>query len=491
VATISGGSVNAINIVEPGSNYDTVTAPTITIAAPTGAGGVAATASTFVAVANTVGSIVVTNGGSGYTHQPQVYIVPAAGSNGMGASAVALITGAIPMTGKNITEGFDPDYGRMDIRMGSTPNPLTPSVGAGFVMGLARYIDPPTEYVDDGTVVLWRIGHLGVDSHALHFHLFDVQVVNRVDWTNVLKPPYPDEIGWRDTIRTNPMEDIIVAFRPTHMTLPFAIPDSNRLLDPTTPLNSTANFLPVAPPAGVAAVAQQANVMTNFGWEYVWHCHMLGHEENDFRRPLCMNVAPGSYIVPNAPTNVVATMSNGQVTLTFNAPPSNGATIIRYIVTPIPGIPGSALGTDTTVSATARTRTITGFTAGVNYTFTVTAQSAAGMGLPSAPSNSVMPSAPVVPTTLPANLRATRTTTTSVTLSWTYPAGTNITGFHIERSTGAGSVSYTQIGSTAAGTLTFRNTGLARTTTYNYRVRAYNIAGPSVAYSNVLTVTTP
>jgi len=26
--------------------------------------------------------------------------------------------------------------------------------------------------------------------------------------------------------------------------------------------------------------------MTNFGHEYVWHCHILGHEENDMMRPL-------------------------------------------------------------------------------------------------------------------------------------------------------------------------------------------------------------
>ena len=101
----------------------------------------------MVATANLVGSITVTNGGSGYTREPRVYIVPAAGTNGMGAGAVALIAGALPMTGKNITEGFDPDYGRMDIRMGSTPNPLTPAVGSGMVLGLCRYIDPPTEFV--------------------------------------------------------------------------------------------------------------------------------------------------------------------------------------------------------------------------------------------------------------------------------------------------------------------------------------------------------
>ncbi len=25
--------------------------------------------------------------------------------------------------------------------------------------------------------------------------------------------------------------------------------------------------------------------MTNFGWEYVWHCHILSHEEMDMMRP--------------------------------------------------------------------------------------------------------------------------------------------------------------------------------------------------------------
>ena len=28
------------------------------------------------------------------------------------------------------------------------------------------------------------------------------------------------------------------------------------------------------------------NDVVNFGWEYVWHCHLLGHEENDMMRPI-------------------------------------------------------------------------------------------------------------------------------------------------------------------------------------------------------------
>ena len=202
------------------------------------------------------------------------------------------------MTGKNITEGFDPDYGRLDIRLGSTPNPLTPNVGNGQVIGVARYIDPPTEILNDGEVILWRIAHLGVDSHALHFHLFDLQVVNHVDYTNVVKPPYPDELGWRETIRTNPMEDIIVAIRPRSMALPFPIPNSSRLLDVTNPVNVNTNFLPIAPPLGIPAVPQIINAVTDFGFEYVWHCHLLAHEENDMMRPMVL-LPPSA--VPNAP----------------------------------------------------------------------------------------------------------------------------------------------------------------------------------------------
>ncbi len=290
VADISAGIVNSISIVEPGSNYSTTVAPTCTVSAPP-APGVAATCSVFVATANVVGSITLTNPGLCFA-QPEVFLVNASGIFGVGATATALVQGALVMTGKNLTEGFDPDYGRMDIRLGSTPNPLTPNIGNGFAVGVERYIDPPNEFLSQGQTIIWRLTHLGVDSHAMHFHLFNLQVVNRVDYTNVVKPPYLDELGWREVIRTNPMEDIIVAIQPKSFVLPFPLPQSNRPLDVTTPLNSTTNFLPVAPPAGIAAVPQITNLMTNFGFEYVWHCHLLGHEENDMMRPMVLNITP-------------------------------------------------------------------------------------------------------------------------------------------------------------------------------------------------------
>jgi hypothetical protein len=34
------------------------------------------------------------------------------------------------------------------------------------------------------------------------------------------------------------------------------------------------------------------NDYVNFGWEYVWHCHILGHEENDMMRLLVLEQYP-------------------------------------------------------------------------------------------------------------------------------------------------------------------------------------------------------
>ena len=32
--------------------------------------------------------------------------------------------------------------------------------------------------------------------------------------------------------------------------------------------------------------------LVNFGWEYVWHCHILSHEEMDMMRPVSLALPP-------------------------------------------------------------------------------------------------------------------------------------------------------------------------------------------------------
>jgi len=44
---------------------------------------------------------------------------------------------------------------------------------------------------------IWKIVHNGVDSHIYHFHLYNVQLINRVGWDGVMVPPDANELGWR------------------------------------------------------------------------------------------------------------------------------------------------------------------------------------------------------------------------------------------------------------------------------------------------------
>ena len=112
-----------------------------------------------------------------------------------------------------------------------------------------------------------------------------MQVINRVGWDGAIRPPDDNELGWKETVRMNPLEDIIVALKAKVPTFPFTVPDSIRPATTLTkPVGST--FASLDPITGAPITV--SNVMTNFGHEYTWHCHILGHEENDMMRPLVL-----------------------------------------------------------------------------------------------------------------------------------------------------------------------------------------------------------
>jgi FtsP/CotA-like multicopper oxidase with cupredoxin domain len=186
---------------------------------------------------------------------------------------------------KAIVELFEP-YGRMNATLGyeifdPTANPAR-SNGIGFA-----YIDPPVEVFQRGQIQLWKITHNGVDTHPVHIHLNNAQIINRVGWDGVIKPPEPYERGWKETIRMNPLESIFIAQKADLPVTPFAVPDSIRYLNPAKPPGDTSGFTNINPKTGQPiTTTPTVNILTNFGHEYVWHCHILGHEENDMMRPL-------------------------------------------------------------------------------------------------------------------------------------------------------------------------------------------------------------
>jgi hypothetical protein len=100
------------------------------------------------------------------------------------------------------------------------------------------------------------------------------------------------------------------------------------------------------------------------------------------------------------------------------------------------------------------------------------------------------PPPPPPPTTpnAPSGLNASTVGSSQINLTWTDNSGDE-TGFYIERCQGAGCTGFTQIAMVSANTTLFANTGLAASTAYRYRVRAYNGAGNS-SYSNTADATT-
>ncbi len=217
-------------------------------------------------------------------------------------------------------ETFD-EYGRMRTTFG-VEMPKTQALQATTI--LYGFADPPTEVVrnsisgtqlgvlEDGTQI-WNIVHNGVDTHVVHWHMFEVQLINRVAWDNNVRWPDANELGWKETLKVNPLQNTIIALRPVIPDVPFDVPNSVRLIDPTMPEGAPLKvgqaggaFSPNGEPIDVI------NHYVNFGWEYIWHCHMLTHEENDMMRAIAIGVDPRD------PSDLQAIVTGSSVSLSWS-----------------------------------------------------------------------------------------------------------------------------------------------------------------------------
>ena len=150
-----------------------------------------------------------------------------------------------------LNEDFD-RFGRLIQRLGTTER-LREGTYA------RDYEDAPTEMPVAGAIEAWRIFNLSGDTHPIHFHLVNVQVVSRqafdvrrLRFLGPARPPDANERGWKETVRMHPGECTTVIMKFDLAPAPFPVPASPR----------------------------------TGGHEYVWHCHILEHEEHDMMRPL-------------------------------------------------------------------------------------------------------------------------------------------------------------------------------------------------------------
>lgn len=152
-----------------------------------------------------------------------------------------------------------------------------------------RWAAPIFEKPRVGATEDWIVANLTADSHPIHLHLVQFQLVNRQDflaeeyrerWEEINGMPpldhptkelpvYPyligepispdeNEMGWKDTVRMNPNQvtRIRVRFAPQDIPASAAMPGEN--------------LYPFNPSVGPG---------------YVWHCHILEHEDNEMMRP--------------------------------------------------------------------------------------------------------------------------------------------------------------------------------------------------------------
>jgi spore coat protein A len=168
---------------------------------------------------------------------------------------VTALPPGVPVRQLTLNETFD-EHGRLIQFLGTN----RAQANGGFGQ---PYMNDPTEMPQAGTTEVWQIANLTGDTHPIHFHLVNVQIVSRQAFNvssykgtpnlqGVPVAPGPAERGWKETVRMNPGEVTTVIMRFNLPTVPFTVP--------------------VSPTTG--------------GHEYVWHCHILEHEEHDMMRPL-------------------------------------------------------------------------------------------------------------------------------------------------------------------------------------------------------------
>jgi FtsP/CotA-like multicopper oxidase with cupredoxin domain len=451
-------------------------------------------AATATVNGGSVFDITLKHSGSGYAAAPSVSV--AASPTNDNATAATAIGGSILVKSKAIQELFDPTYGRMNATLG-IELPFTSALSQTTIP--LGYVDPLTEEFDNGETQIWKITHNGVDSHPVHFHLLNVQVINRIGWDGTIKPPKDNEYGWKETVKMHPLEDIVVAVRAkkpiiggqldaatgkiSETARSFGIPLSQRLRDPSQPEGSPAGFTQIDPATGLPATI--VNGVENYGWEYVWHCHILGHEENDFMRPVKFNANEAKPVAP-ALASIAANVdsSTKKVTLKWidRAVSETSYEVSRR--------PAGASGTATLLANASSYADPDALVSGTNYVYTIKVNGVAGSD-----STNVNVSIPVPPAA-PSNLKAVGSAASQdVTITFTDNSN-NETQFLLERNTGSGwapvgaPLASANVNGTGARTVTVPTAYLTGVTN-QYRITAQVVSGAvtlSSAPSNTATL---
>jgi len=170
-----------------------------------------------------------------------------------------------------------------------------------------------SEIPNEGDTEIWEIVNLTADAHPIHTHLVTFQLLNRQNFnvnnynkayagafpgaafipafgpplnyttgnplalggnpsvtpflSGAPTPPLPQEAGWKDTVQMLPgqVTRIVVRYAPNSLPTTTAAADLHYPFDPNA-----------------------------LGHGYVWHCHIIDHEDNEMMRPYAVTPKAGA-----------------------------------------------------------------------------------------------------------------------------------------------------------------------------------------------------
>jgi hypothetical protein len=187
-------------------------------------------------------------------------------------------------------------------------------------------------------------------------------------------------------------------------------------------------------------------------------------------------IVPATSVI-NPPTNLAAVaVSTSQVNLTWS---DNATNETAYgVERSLDGVAWSTIAGNLPANSTSFADTAAA--PGTTYFYRIRASSG------SASSDYSNQATATTITVAPSGLAATAISSNRIDLGWSDVAGE--TGFRVERSLDG--IAWSVVGSTGANVLSFSDTGVSASTTYQYRVQAWNAGGGS-AYSSTASASTP
>ena len=160
-------------------------------------------------------------------------------------------------------EGKD-EYGRLQPLLG-TAEPEVDTAGQ-TVNGAIAWHSPTTENPGLGTTEIWEIYNATGDAHPVHLHLVNFQVLDRAEFTaDVVDQPVLQHNGTTG-----------MGFRLENIQLGAAVDPGGAYVE-----NSPKDMVTALPD-------QVTRIKATFDkpGRYVWHCHILSHEDHEMMRVL-------------------------------------------------------------------------------------------------------------------------------------------------------------------------------------------------------------